>query len=254
MNLKALIVDDEQHARDNLFMLLQNYTSDVLVVGKMASAEEARQFLDRNPVDVVFLDIKMPGEDGFQFLQSLPDRDFSVVFTTAYNEFALDAFKANAIDYLEKPIDIDDLIGAVDKIKRLKKSDRPMKVSNNVVELIKSVVNKQMDYEKTSIPTKDGLIIVNNNEIVHLEANESYTVIYLKDGKKHLSSKNIKVFEENLNPNIFFRTHKSYIINFAHHLKEFNRSMGNVAILSNGENIPVSRRKITDFLARINTY
>jgi two-component system LytT family response regulator len=254
MKLHALIVDDELHARDNLSILLQNYVQDVLVLGKMPSAEDARRFIENNPVDVVFLDIKMPGEDGFEFLESLPQRDFAVVFTTAYNEFALDAFKANAIDYLEKPIDIDDLRRAVEKIKALKESEKPIGIKDNVVDLIKSVVNKQMDYEKTSIPTRDGLIIVNNNEIIHLEASESYTVVYLATGKKHLSSKNIKVFEENLNPNIFFRTHKSFIINFAHHLKEFNRTMGNVAIMSNGTQIPVSRRKLTDFLSRINTF
>ena len=254
MKLRALIVDDEFHARDNLTMLLQNYCKDVLVIGKAVSADEARQFLKKNEVDVVFLDIKMPGEDGFEFLQSLPERDFGVIFTTAYNEFALEAFKANAIDYLEKPIDIEDLLEAVEKIKRLKAADEPIHVDENMIDLIKSVVNKQMDYEKTSIPTKDGLVIVNNKEIVHLEASESYTTIYLVDGKKYLSSKNIKVFEENLNPNIFFRTHKSYIINFAHHLKEFNRSLGNVAVMSTGANIPVSRRKITDFLSRVNTF
>jgi two-component system LytT family response regulator len=254
MKLKALIVDDELHARDNLYMLLQNYCPEVLVLGKMDSAEKARQFLKKNEVDVVFLDIKMPGEDGFEFLKSLSTREFAVVFTTAYNEFALDAFKANAVDYLEKPIDIEDLINAVGKIKKLKDTDKPLGINEDMIELIKSVINKQLDYEKTSIPTKDGLVIVSNKEIIYLEASESYTTIYLEGGKKYLSSKNIKVFEENLNKNIFYRTHKSYIINFAHHIKEFNRSLGNVAVMSNGVNVPVSRRKITDFLSRVNTF
>ena len=254
MTLKALIVDDELHARDNLYILLQNYCPDVLVLGKMDSAEKARQFLKKHDVDVVFLDIKMPGEDGFEFLHSLPSREFAVVFTTAYNEFALEAFKANAVDYLEKPIDIEELINAVDKIKKLKTSDKPLGINDNMIELIKSVVNKQLDYEKTSIPTKDGLVIVSNKDIIYLEASESYTTIFLEGGKKYLSSKNIKVFEENLNKNIFYRTHKSYIINFAHHIKEFNRSLGNVAVMSNGANVPVSRRKITDFLSRVNTF
>jgi len=146
MKLRALIVDDEFHARDNLTMLLQNYCKDVLVLGKAVSAEEARQFLSMNEIDVVFLDIKMPGEDGFEFLQSLPEKDFGVIFTTAYNEFALEAFKANAIDYLEKPIDIEDLLEAVEKIKRLKAADKPIRVNENMIDLIKSVVNKQIDY------------------------------------------------------------------------------------------------------------
>ena len=119
MNLKALIVDDEYHARNNLSMLIEGYCTDIEVVEMASSAEEARKYLKNHSVDVVFLDIKMPNEDGFEFLNSLPNRDFGVIFTTAYNEFALDAFEANAIDYLEKPIDIDDLIEAVGKIKKM---------------------------------------------------------------------------------------------------------------------------------------
>ncbi len=254
MSLKALIVDDEFHARSNLEMLLENYCEDVEIVGSAASPDEARAILDKSDVDVIFLDIKMPGEDGFEFLKSVENKNFGVVFITAYNEYALDAFKADAIDYLEKPIDIDELVSAVEKIKKIKGSDTPISLNEDLVELIKSVVNKQIDFEKTSIPTKDGLVIVNNQDIVHLEASESYTSIYLTDGRKYLSSKNIKVFEENLNPNIFFRTHKSHIINFAHHLKEFNRSLGNLAVMSNEKQIPVSRRKLTEFLSKINTF
>lgn len=254
MSLKALIVDDEFHARSNLEMLLENYCEDVDIIGSASSPSEARVILADNDIDVIFLDIKMPGEDGFQFLSSVKEKDFAVVFITAYNEYALDAFKADAIDYLEKPIDIDELIDAVEKIRRIKNSEKPLSLNDDLVELIKSVVNKQMDFEKTSIPTRDGLVIVNNQDIVHLEASESYTTIYLIDGKKYLSSKNIKVFEENLNPNIFFRTHKSHIINFAHHLKEFNRSLGNLAVMTDGKQIPVSRRKLTEFLSKINTF
>jgi len=254
MNLKALILDDEYHARNNLSMLIEGYCTDIEVVEMASSAEEARKYLKNHSVDVVFLDIKMPNEDGFEFLNSLPNRDFGVIFTTAYNEFALDAFKANAIDYLEKPIDIDDLIEAVGKIKKMKAGNQPIQLNEGILEMIKSVVKQELAYEKTSIPTKDGLVIVNNSEIIHLEASESYTTIYLSNGKKYLSSKNIKIFEENLNKSIFFRTHKSHIINFAHHLKEFNRSLGNVVVMSDGKQIPVSRRKLTDFLSRVNTF
>ena len=254
MSLNALIVDDEFHARSNLEMLLENYCEDVNVIGAAASPEEARKFLSNNEVDVIFLDIKMPGEDGFEFLKSLDNKEFGVIFITAYNEYALDAFKADAVDYLEKPIDIEELVDAVEKIRKIKNSEEPISLNQDLIDLIKSVVNKQMDFEKTSIPTRDGLVIVNNQDIIHLEASESYTTIYLQDGKKYLSSKNIKVFEENLNPNIFFRTHKSHIINFAHHLKEFNRSLGNLAVMSNEEQIPVSRRKLTEFLSKINTF
>jgi two-component system LytT family response regulator len=254
MGLNALIVDDEFHARSNLEMLLKNYCDDVKIVGSASSTNEARKVLNEQKVDVLFLDIKMPGEDGFQFLNTIKERDFAVIFITAYNEYALEAFKADAIDYLEKPIDIDDLINSVNKIHKIKNSDTPLTINEDLVNLIKSIVTKQVDFEKTSIPTKDGLVIVNNRDIVHLEASESYTTIFLVGGKKYLSSKNIKIFEDNLNSNIFFRTHKSHIINFAHHLKEFNRTLGNLAVMTNDEQIPVSRRKITEFLSKINTF
>ena len=136
----------------------------------------------------------------------------------------------------------------------MKAGNQPIQLNEGILEMIKSVVKQELAYEKTSIPTKDGLVIVNNSEIIHLEASESYTTIYLSNGKKYLSSKNIKIFEENLNKNIFFRTHKSHIINFTHHLKEFNRSLGNVVVMSDGKQIPVSRRKLTDFLSRVNTF
>ena len=206
MSLRALIVDDEFHARSNLEMLLENYCDDVDIVGTAASADEARLILSENKIDVIFLDIKMPGEDGFELLKSLDDKSFGVIFITAYNEYALDAFKADAVDYLEKPIDIEELTDAVEKIRKIKSSETPLTLNQDLIDLIKSVVNKQMDFEKTSIPTRDGLVIVNNQDIIHLEASESYTTIFLSDGKKYLSSKNIKVFEENLNPNFHQKT------------------------------------------------
>ena len=108
--------------------------------------------------------------------------------------------------------------------------------------------------DRISIPTRDGYIILKNEDILHLEASDNYTMIYLNNGKRHLSSKNIKIYEQNLDPSVFYRIHKSHIINVKHHLKEFSRSEGNVAILSSGKLVPVSRRKLTEFLSFINTF
>ncbi|MEZ4798931.1 MAG: LytTR family DNA-binding domain-containing protein [Flavobacteriales bacterium] len=249
--LTALIIDDEEFARENLKMLLEDFCPEVEVAGVAGGAKEARQLVEDTNPDVVFLDIMMPGEDGFSFLESMSDRRFQVIFTTAFREHALRAIKESAIDYLEKPIDIEELQRAVAKASenvQLKKNnkiddDRLSKVLQDIV-LTNSV-------EKTVVPTKDGLAIVKNTDIIHLEAMENYTMIYLGGGKKYMSSRSIKAFEDRLDPNMFFRVHKSHIINIAHHLKEFLRTEGLIAVLSDGTQVPVARRKLQEFLDKI---
>ncbi|MBC8475068.1 MAG: response regulator transcription factor [Bacteroidetes bacterium] len=251
MTLKALIVDDEFNARNNLKILIDEFCPELKIVGLVESAEEARIIIEKEKPDVVFLDIAMPKEDGFSLLKSYENRDFSVVFTTAYNEYALKAFKENAIDYLEKPISIDDLQKAVQKVLKVHGSN-DQRTPAEVSELVDEAMEGKND--RISIPTRDGYVIIRNTDIIHLEASDNYTMIYLIDGSRHLSSKNIKVYEENLNQEVFFRTHKSHIINVEHHLKEFSRSEGNMAILTNGINVPIARRKMSNFLSRINTF
>jgi len=251
MTLKALIVDDEFNARNNLKILIDEFCPELKIIGLAESAAEARIIIEKEKPDIVFLDIAMPKEDGFSLLKSYVDRTFSVVFTTAYNEYALKAFKENAIDYLEKPISIDDLQKAVQKVMKVHGSNEqitPAKLS----ELVDEAMEDKND--RISVPTRDGYVIIRNTDIVHLEASDNYTMIYLIDGSRHLSSKNIKVYEENLNQEVFFRTHKSHIINVEHHLKEFSRSEGNMAVLTNGINVPIARRKMSNFLSRINTF
>jgi len=251
MTLKALIVDDEFNARNNLKILIDEFCPELEIIGLAESAAEARKIIDKEKPDVVFLDIAMPTEDGFSLLKSYKDRNFSVVFTTAYNEYALKAFKENAIDYLEKPISIDDLQQAVQKVMKMHGSSE-QKSPAELSEMVDSAMEDKND--RISVPTRDGYIIIRNSDIIHLEASDNYTMIYLIDGSRHLSSKNIKVYEQNLNEGVFFRTHKSHIINVEHHLKEFSRSEGNMAVLTNGINVPIARRKMSDFLSRINTF
>ena len=241
MTLKALIVDDEFYARNNLKILIDEFCPELKIVGLVESAEEARIIIEKEKPDVVFLDIAMPKEDGFSLLKSYVDRTFSVVFTTAYNEYALKAFKENAIDYLEKPISIDDLQKAVQKVMKVHGSD-DQRTPAELSELVDEAMEDKND--RISVPTRDGYVIIRNTDIIHLEASDNYTMIYLIDGSRHLSSKNIKVYEENLNQEVFFRTHKSHIINVEHHLKEFSRSEGNMAVLTNGINVPIARRKM----------
>ncbi len=252
MGLRAIVVDDELNARNNLKLMLDEYCPEIEVIELAESAEEARLAIEKTDPEVVFLDIAMPNEDGFSLLKSIPDPKFSVVFTTAYNEFALKAFKANALDYIEKPISIEDLQNTAKKLLKMHGSSdqRSPKELNQFIE----EVMEPKAIDRISIPTRDGYLILKNEEILHLEASDNYTMIYLSSGKRHLSSKNIKVYEKNLDETVFFRTHKSHIINIKHHLKEFSRTEGNVAILTTGKCIPVSRRKLTSFLNHINTF
>lgn len=250
MALRALIVDDEADARDNLRLMLEEYCPEVEVVGQAASAPEARERIQELQPNALFLDIKMPGEDGFQLLASIAELDLPVVFTTAYDEFALKAFKQNALDYLEKPIDVDELKRAVAKLQKLT-GELGSAQPSAIAALMKDPASPLSS--RLAIPGREGLTLLKHEDILYLEANDSYTTIHLKNGKRSVSSKHIRVFEDHLDPKAFFRVHKSYIINLAH-LASFNRAEGNMAVLDSGEMIPVSRRRLPDFLGLINTF
>ena len=252
MAIQTIIIDDEQNARENLKIILQDFCPDINVVAEAGSAEEARVLIAKHEPNLLFLDINMPNEDGFELLDSIENKNFSVIFITAHNQFALKALKAGAIDYIEKPIDIEDLQAAVNKISVEDKDG-----GNVDYNMIKTLLNEYKDDSKSDIiavPTLSGYEIIKAEDIVHLEADESYTRIFLADGKKCTSSMTIARYEKVLDNNIFFRIHKSHIINTRHHLKEFNRHEGNVAIMDTGEAIPVARRKLSGFISAIKTF
>ena len=247
MRIRSIIVDDEFHCRENLLQIIEEFVPELELVGTAKDADEARALVANESPKLVFLDIKMPKESGFEFLDSLSEKNFSVIFTTAHNEYGIEAIKAEAVDYLEKPIMIEDLKKAVSRVQK-----KDVKVMPEWGKLINEL--RQKENEKVPIPTKDGFIYVGKEEIIHLEASDSYTFIYLTNGRKHLSSKNIKVFEKQLGEESFYRVHKSHIINVRHHLKEFSRSDGNMVMLSEGRTAPVSRRKLSEFLNKVNSF
>jgi two-component system LytT family response regulator len=248
--LRSIVVDDEINCRENLNIFLRDFCPEVSVIGMAGSAEEARQLIVKEQPDVVFLDIAMPVEDGFSLLKSFPDREFDVVFTTAHNEYAVQAFKENAIDYIEKPISIEDLQKAVHKVLNYRETG-----SHNHEASIQKVLRDSVSFsDKISIPTKGGFIIAQNKEVIHFEASDNYTTIHLTENRKYVSTKNIKIFEEHLNPDVFIRVHKSHIINIKYHVKQFSRNEGGYVTLSNGKHVPVSRRKLQEFLDRIHPF
>lgn len=253
MAIKTLIIDDEQNARENLKLILNDFCPNVNIVAEAGSAEEARILVVKHKPDLLFLDINMPREDGFELLESIENKDFAVIFITAHNQFALKALKAGAIDYIEKPIDIEDLQAAVAKV-NMDGSSSSSNVDFGMIKQLLDEYKSETNSETIAVPTLSGYEIIKAQDIIHLEADESYTRIFLVEGKRCVSSMTIARYEKVLDPNTFFRVHKSHIINTRHHLKEFNRHEGNVAIMDSGEAIPVARRKLSGFINAIKTF
>lgn len=252
MNLRALIVDDEEFARKNLHMLLDEYCPDIEVIGEASGKEQAKAIIESSKPDVVFLDIRMPsGAEGFELLEEVETKDFLVVFVTAFKDYAIKAFNASAVYYLLKPIDIDDLKVAAEKLVEAKKlfSDDP----ENFVTYFRSLkdLSQNLLHNKRSnriaISHTKGLKIVEDNTITHLEASGNCTTIYFEDGTRYLDTRTLKIYEHILDPSKFFRVHKSHIINL-NRLTEYINEDGHFAVLKGGLRIPVARNRVTDFV------
>jgi two-component system, LytTR family, response regulator len=249
--ITALLVDDEPNNLESLAFLLQNDCEGVAVAAKVGSAMEAREWLSKNPVDVIFLDINMPGETGFDLLNSLPKREFQVVFVSAYNEFALQAIKASALDYILKPVNIDELCVAVKKLKSTLDSAPLNREQNNVLlEHLLHTVSKRTPPAKIALPHLGGINFIEVAEIVSLQADSNYTVIHMRDMQKLVITKTLKEFEELLDADRFARIHKSYIVNL-NHIREYSSADGGLVKMIDGNQWSISRRQLDMFLSKM---
>lgn len=248
--LKALLVDDEINNLESLQFLLQNDCEGVIVAGKAKNAGEARQWLAQNTVDVVFLDINMPGENGFQFLSSLATQNFKVVFVTAYNEYALQAIKASALDYILKPVNIEELQGTVEKLKRSFKSPIAAEQNQLLLEHLLQTVSKKTPPKKIALPQLGGITFIEVDDIVSLQADSNYTIIHMNSMQKLVISKTLKDFEELLDETQFARIHKSYIVNLRY-IKEYSTTDGGVVKMTDGNQWSISRRQLDSFLEKM---
>lgn len=251
--LNTIIVDDEEFARSSLYFLLQENCESIHIAGIAKSVAEARNLLTNNTIDLIFLDIAMPGENGFELIPHAQASKAHVIFTTAYDQYALKAIKANALDYLLKPIDIDELKAAVDKAEKyitLNKNENGRKESlqNLAVNL-----SERSEIRKISLPNGQGYSLINIDDIIHIEADSNYSVFYLQNKDKITVSKVLKEYEEILPDNQFVRIHKSSIVNL-NYVKEYNSKNGLEVILKNGDKIAVSRRRASDFADKIKSY
>lgn len=244
--VRSIIVDDEMKSRESLKILLEEFCENVEVLAVCQNVAEGVEAIRTHKPDVVFLDIQMQRETGFDLLVQIKPIDFEVIFTTAYTEYAIKAFKFSAIDYLLKPINIEELKKAVDKVEKKLNS----RISERVEQLIQNLRPTSMQNFKLALPTSDGLIFVKVDDIIYCEASSNYTEIYTIDGKKHLVSRTLKEYEDLLVEHNFFRIHNSHLINLGS-IKKYVRGEGGYVIMSNDKTLDVSKRKKEAFLTKL---
>ncbi len=240
--IKAIIIDDEKHCIITLNHLLSQI-DDIEVVATTQNSLEAKYLIDKHEPDIVFLDIEMPEMNGFDIIHQFEKIPFNVIFTTAYDQYALKALRLNALDYLLKPIDLEDIEIALTKYK-----NHDLNISKDQVQNLHLFTNGKMQ-DTIAISSQEGLCFVKIEEIMYLEASSNYTYIIMNNKVKHLASKTLQTFEEVLEDNsLFFRPHKSHIINLKF-IKQYIRGEGGELIMQDGKNIAVSRAKKQDFLS-----
>lgn len=244
--IKAIIIDDEQHCIDRLEALLKPYSNTITIIGSYLTVDTGVQGIESLSPDVVFLDVQIHEQTGFDVLKTVQQLNFEVIFTTAFEMYAVQAFKFSAIDYLLKPIDADDFRLAIDKLsQKIEAKDFSKKVKVLLDNISKNDVQK-----KITIPTLDGLEFLEVANIIRCEADINYTIIHTKDGRKIMVAKTLKSFEALLSDCNFFRVHNSHLINL-NHLVKYTKGKGGYVTLIDHSTIEVSVRRKDDFLKAI---
>jgi two-component system LytT family response regulator len=245
--LKAILVDDEESSLGSLREKITRHCPLVSIIATCDSAHIALEKIDSLHPDLVFLDIEMPVMNGFLMLQQLQFRSFELIFTTAYDHYAIKAIRFSALDYLMKPIEIEELKSAVQRANDKKARNMP----NHQMELLlENMLPKKPTFQRLAIPTAEGLQFIKLNDIIYLEASVNYTHFYLSGNQKYIASRTLKDFEEMLPAETFVRIHNSYIIN-KDYAEKYIRGDGGQVVLSNGAVLDVAKRKKTDFLKAI---
>jgi len=243
--LRAILIDDDQSNLSALSEKLLKHCPEVQVIGRCDNGEDGIIAIENDKPDLVFLDIEMPLMNGFVMLQQLKYRNFELVFVTAYDHYAIKAIKYSALDYLVKPVEIDDLKAAVTKAEANKNS-RNSQLQMDL--LLEHLNNKQP--KRITIPTSDGLRFINIEDIVYLEASNNYTNIYLSTDQKLLVSRTLKDFEDILPSDTFLRIHHSTVIN-KYYVEKYIRGDGGQVVMRHGKILDVSKRKKSEFLQAI---
>lgn len=243
--LRTIIIDDESRARSALKQEVKLNCPDIELVGEADSIESALSLIRETDPDLIFLDIQLSDGLGFTILDHAKGHEFSIIFTTAYSEYAIKAFKTSAIDYLLKPIDSAELIQAVQKAVAFNNNRTPEVVhheANNDIQ--------QRQLKKIILHTSDGLHVIQIADIIRCNSYGNYSFVFLKDGSKILLAKILKEIEENLSGSGFERVHHSHLVNL-NHVRSYRNKEGGVVVMSDGSEVPVSMRKKTGFLEQL---
>jgi two-component system, LytTR family, response regulator len=246
--LSCIIIDDEKYARSILHQLIRTFLNGRLeVLDAVSSVPEGVVAIKKHNPDLVFLDIEMPGQNGFALLDHFKEIPFRVVFCTAYEHYAIDAIKVAAFDYLIKPVKIDDLKDLMDRIENLEASADDNKIRTST--LLHNVQTDKFTYNSIALPTKDGYQIEKIHNIIYCRAQESYCKIHLAGNFNYLVSRSLKQMELILPADMFFRIHKSFLINL-NYLHSYKKAEGYI-VLHNGEELEVATRRSEEFLKRL---
>ena len=253
--ITAIIIDDEHLARENLRLLLNEFCPEVEVIGTGQNVEEARTLIEEKKPEAVFLDIRMPsGEEGLDLLEDVKHNYFQIVFVTAFKDYAIKAFNVNSIHYILKPIDIEDLKDAVVKLMNYK--ELFSQDSSNLETYLESIKNLsenihyQNESNKITVAHAKGIKIIDDVNILYLEGDGNCTNIHFLDGTSFFDTRTLKVYEEILNRNKFYRIHKKNIINISY-LTDYLQDEGSYAVMQSGVKLPVARARIADFVKKI---
>ncbi|MDX1408059.1 MAG: LytTR family transcriptional regulator DNA-binding domain-containing protein [Saprospiraceae bacterium] len=243
--LNAILIDDEPECLLSLAYDLDKHCPDVRIIEQCQGGKEGVVAINKHQPDVVFLDIDMPFVNGFDLLEMVPNIDFEVVFTTAYDKYALQAFKISAVDFLLKPIDPESLKQAVQKVLLLKERGNAQKQINFLIQQIKDLENNNV--RKIALPTFEGLEFIDLDDILYCQSDSAYSYVFFTDGTKLYISKTLRYLEEILCDFHFFRVHNSYIVNL-HYVRKYSKADGGLLIMNNGDKVRVSRSKKEELL------
>ena len=240
--MTAVILDDELYCAEALFHLLHKHCPQVTPVTLFTDSQEALTFVKATTPGILFLDVEMPFMSGFDFLHALGPSESSIIFTTAYDTYAVQAFKVNAVDYLLKPIDREDLINAVQKVGK-----KPQPIDQQLLSgLIRSALEQQSSSRKITIHTLDGILLIPIDDIIYCKSEGSYSYILLQDKPQVMVSKNLTEMEDLIHSPRFFRIHKSHLIN-QDHIVRVNKSEGGDVVMTNQDRVPISRQRRVEF-------
>ena len=244
--IRALIVDDEQDSRESLSRFVQKYCPQVKVQQTCANIQEAQQAIKAQSPQLVFLDIEMPYGNAFDLLDKLTDIDFEIIFITAFSQYAVDAFKLSAAHYLLKPVDIDELIEAVNKVTERLEHAKRLQTATILKENLSHI---QSQHQKVVLPLIDGFEVTKMADILYCEAEENFTRFYFLDGKKSMICRKLKFFEQVLSPHGFCRIHRSHLINLEY-VQRYVKGKGGTVVLENGQQLQVANARKSEFMER----